>query len=289
MITKQFLLPSVAAALLSVCAMTAAAAPITVLPSQVVGTATANTWYRASTVSGGTANVTSTYSPPGETGSLQFGGTLNASKADVRLTWGATVNASITTAVSQNRTLGNLTEFGFDWLRAGGTSAGHFAPTLRLFYDADGLTNTTNDRGTLVWEPIYNGVTVVAGSWTSTDVLGGKFWEVNASGQNIDLYNYTLADWMALASNPTDGDGQIGRALNANTVIYGLGVSIGSGWGGTFQGAVDDIRIGFGGSTTSWNFETQAVAVPEPGSLALAGLALAAVGVVSRRVRRRAA
>ena len=72
-------------------------------------------------------------------------------------------------------------------------------------------------------------------------------------------YDSTLAEW---------------QAYFPNAVILGFSSGIGSGWSGTFTGAVDKISWTIGDTTTATNFEVQAV--PEPSSvlLTMAGAAL---------------
>jgi hypothetical protein len=62
--------------------------------------------------------------------------------------------------------------------------------------------------------------------------------------------------------------------------VYGISAGVGSGWG-TFQGAVDDITVGFGGASTTYNFEV----VPEPSTVLLVGTGLMGMLIVARRRR----
>ena len=62
-------------------------------------------------------------------------------------------------------------------------------------------------------------------------------------------------------------------------MIYGVSLGVGSGWG-TYDGAIDNVTIGFTGAPVySWNFEV----VPAPASAGLLGLA----GLAAARRRRR--
>ncbi|MGI4855177.1 MAG: PEP-CTERM sorting domain-containing protein [Janthinobacterium lividum] len=69
--------------------------------------------------------------------------------------------------------------------------------------------------------------------------------------------------------------------------VYGLSTGIGSGWDGTFDGAIDNITLGSrNGGTTTYNFEAAATPVavtPEPTSLIMVASGLAASGLFSRR------
>jgi hypothetical protein len=65
----------------------------------------------------------------------------------------------------------------------------------------------------------------------------------------------TIPEWLNAASD-----------ANATLFVISVNAGIGSGWNGTFEGAVDNITFGFNGTYTTYNFEV----VPEPASMACA-------------------
>ena len=91
----------------------------------------------------------------------------------------------------------------------------------------------------------------------------------------------TLAQWGAgMAPDVATFD-----RLSTATAILGIEFGIGSGWNGSFAGAVDNVRVGFAGAdATTFNFELARNEVPEPASLAL--LALGAFGIAAARRRK---
>ncbi len=188
-------------------------------------------------------------------------------KADFQLLWQQSTDA----IDYPDRTLGNVSAVNYAWYRdaANSTTAGHFIPVFRLnFYDDGGTPADFSDDvlGLLVWEGVYNGLSTPAtDSWQIVDLKEGSFWVyVSQSAQGsgvIQNYNSTLDDWINNNPQGQPGDKQV--SLSANTYITGINVGVGSGWGNTFLGYVDTVRIGFGESDDLlYNFEVCSTFVP---------------------------
>ncbi len=236
---------------------------------------TTDTWIRRNVRSGSTVGATGDYARSGN-GSAFFksidGGT---SKADFEYFFGDTTG----------KTLGNITSFGYDWYRNGASANPAVQmPSMRLYVDADGNTATTGDQGFLIFEQVYNGATLATDTWHSTDIFNyfgagqsANLWQRRFSpGTTVNEYGVTLQEW--IAGEVTTG----GLVFSSSSVVFGLSFGIGSGWAGNFEGAVDNVRIGFGGSETTWNFETDGV-IPLPTA---AGLGFAGLGLMGLRRRR---
>jgi hypothetical protein len=114
-------------------------------------------------------------------------------------------------------------------------------PALNIEVDVNGA-----DPGgftTLVYEPVYNDASqpIVNGAWQSWDAYNGIWWSSNAIPglPNRD----TFVTWATIIAN------------NPNAVILGgFGINQGSGNGG-LVGAVDALRIGYGGNSVTYDFE----------------------------------
>ena len=193
-------------------------------------------------------------------------------------------------------TVANLTSLSYDWYRnSTSTVASHLHPVIRLIVDIDGVNpGTTNDIAYLIFERAYNPSTaaVPTNAWTPETIGNATNLWVSQPGVGIEeVYNRTLADYKAGTYTPTAGWSKI----TGNSVIIGVSMGIGSGWNGTFEGAVDNVNLSrVGAPAFSANLEVNApaavvpsVSVPALGLtqlLALIGLlGLAMTFVLGRR------
>lgn len=231
---------------------------------QAVG---ASGWYYNNVRNSGIVGVNGTYARSGN-GSVYMETTLGpggaSSKADIELLPSATVNGAGN--YSSGAVLGQLsqlTAFGFDWYRSS-TSTNNAVqhPSLRLQV----ISQDGSQFGYLVFERVYNSLTVPTDAWQTDDVYANaatyNLWSTGSLPGAFSNYTTTLQQWMNAA---------------ANYYVVGVSAGVGSGWG-QFQGAVDNISIGFGGVNTTYNFEV----VPTPGAAAVLGLG----GLLAGRRRR---
>lgn len=236
-------------------------------------------WSAANVRAAGSVGITGTYKPSTETGSLQFttGNVTNGTdKADFVHTL--------------NGTLGDLAFNGaasiaYDYyVNSSSGALDHLAPALRLYF----LDAATNKTGYLIYEPVYNGYPVSTGgpqdSWVHADITNANFWmRTFGPSATVEKYDYTLDDW----ANGRTAPGSF--VLSSATQILGIEIGVGSGWNGSFNGAVDHVLVDFGrvGATgVSTNFEVSeaTAAVPEPATWAMM---IAGFGLVGGAMRRR--
>ncbi len=190
-------------------------------------------------------------------------------KADFELLW----QQSEDSIDFPSRTLGAISSLSYAWYRDGSsTTTAHFIPVLRInFYDDGGTPGAANFAddvaGILIWEGVYNGFNnPVNDSWELVDVLDQNFWafvSFNPSGNTGVIQNFSakLADWRNGNVVGQNGDPVI--SLSNNSYITGVNVGVGSGWGNTFIGYVDAIRIAFGQADDRlFNFEVCGIFVP---------------------------
>lgn len=131
------------------------------------------------------------------------------------------------------------------------------APSLNLEICSGGTDNGTTCSGytTLVWEPVYAYGTaandnnpVVNDTWQSWNALGhtsssydGGWWSTrDIPGVCASNCFVSLADI---------------QAANPDAVILSLGVNVGHGPTGAFEGNADALTLGLNGSTTVYDFE----------------------------------
>jgi len=153
--------------------------------------------------------------------------------------------------------LAALSHLSYEWYRAGSSTApNHLHPVLRL-----GILRVNSDNtaavGYLTFERVYNGFGAAPiNSWQSDDIVSNNYglWATASLGFGDPNVNFsqvfkTLSGWVSAAND-----------ANATLYVISVNAGIGSGWDGTFTGAVDNITFGFNGAYTTYNFEV----VPEP-------------------------
>ena len=213
-------------------------------------------WISTGNSGGGSSTITST-APRSGTGSLELHGDRTRfvySDADQNL-----------------GKLSDVSTFVFDWMI--GTASSHHTPAFRLHIVDDGQSSE------LIWEGVYNGgasgVAPTTGVWNTTDD-GDTFWRnVTGSGPTLNggaQVNLTVDAW----ANPS--------YYTSNAYVAAISVGAGSSAGGLVAFA-DNVTLGFGGTPTTFNFETAAAPVPLPaavwGGVALMGL------IGAKRLRRK--
>ncbi|MGI4757954.1 MAG: PEP-CTERM sorting domain-containing protein [Janthinobacterium lividum] len=227
-------------------------------PTNMSGTIPAyDTWYANNVRSGGAAGITTAH-PDNGNGSIQFTTPTDSNaKADFEYYF----------TPANSFLLSDLTALSYDVYRSStSTASAKYEPALRL-YVSDG-THT----GYLVYEGIYNNQPAPIDSFATVNVQPDYIWATGSLPGSFSVYNRTAADWAALLPSLR---------------VYGLSTGVGSGWDGTFDGAVDNITFGTRtGGTTTYNFETNATPVavtPEPTTLVMVASGIAASGLFSRR------
>ncbi len=132
-------------------------------------------------------------------------------------------------------------------------------------------SDNTAAVGYLTFERVYNGFGAApTNSWQSDDIVSNnyKLWATASLGFG-EVFK-TIPEWVSAAND-----------ANATLYVISVNAGIGSGWSGTFTGAVDNITFGFNGTYTTYNFEV----VPEPASMLALGSGL--IGLLGLRRRKR--
>jgi hypothetical protein len=222
-----------------------------VVVNSVSGLPSATQWGTLPGENTGTAAITSTVARSG-TGSLELTGDRTRTQLGIQY--------------SPNTTnIGNLSDVAsltFDWLIAADSISGlgaDYTPALRLLIQ-DGAT-----RKELIWEGAYNGTygNTLRDTWYTSGV--SDLFYITGGDVNAGK---TIADWAATLVGAT---------------VSGISVGAGSTAGASYHAFVDNVSLTAGRSTTTYNFEAAAAAVPEPATWAMMLLGFGAIGCALRR------
>lgn len=153
-------------------------------------------------------------------------------------------------------------------------------PYLTIWLDLDG-NGTRDDR--LWFEPDYSNPPQPAAAlntWQTWDALNGKWYSDNIGGPGSN--SITLATYLStVVGTPT--------IINAAPGVGGFRIA--SGFASDtddFEAFVDNLTFATAAGSTTYDFESADVAVPEPASLAIWGLGSLAL-LIGRLQRRRLA
>jgi hypothetical protein len=239
-------------------------------------------WVYNNTREGGSVGIRNNY-PRSGNGSVYFNSPGSLGKADIEyfadpVLVGGNFVPNPFNPSSILGPLAALSHLSYEWYRDGSSTAPAWLhPVLRL-----GILRVNSDNtaavGYLTFERVYNGFGAApTNSWQSDNIIGSNYglWATASLGfgdpnDNINQVLKTIPDWVSAAN-----------ALGATLFVISVNAGIGSGWNGTFEGAVDNITFGFGGTYTTYNFEV----VPEPTSMLALGSGL--IGLLGLRRRKR--
>jgi len=119
---------------------------------QAVGT---SGWYYNNVRNSGEVGIRTNY-PFNGNGSVYMKTPSNTAKADIEFLVNAQSIGGNFVSTGVIAPLSQLQSVSYSWYRdSTSTVAGHLHPVLRILLDADGDLSTTNDRGGLVWESVY--------------------------------------------------------------------------------------------------------------------------------------
>ncbi|MCC6297583.1 MAG: IPTL-CTERM sorting domain-containing protein [Pseudomonadales bacterium] len=170
--------------------------------------------------------------------------------------------------------LGSFVSASYDWYRdASSTTGAGFHPVYRILVDNDGNSATLADQSWLTFEhPAIGPYTAPTNTWVTDTIDGTAFmWVWQAGAANSQIPFTTMAQFASGSYVPEAG----GFSIPSTAVIMGVQIGTGSGWWGSFRGAVDSIGLTAAASLGTDNFElapAPPVTVPATDPWALLGL-----------------
>jgi PEP-CTERM putative exosortase interaction domain len=242
-------------------------------------------WVYNNTRGGGSVGIRTNY-PRSGNGSVYFNSPGISGKADIEyfadpVLAGGNFAPNPFDPSSILGPLAALSHLSYEWYRASSSTApNHLHPVLRLgilrvnHQDNSinlGLSRLRAHLQRVLWgsagHRLGSRITLSAattGLWANAS-LG--FGDPNV---NFSQVFQTIPDWVSAAN-----------AVGATLYVISVNAGIGSGWDGTFTGAVDNITFGFNNTYTTYNFKV----VPEPASMVALGSGL--IGLLGLRRRKR--
>jgi len=149
----------------------------------------------------------------------------------------------------------------FTYRSGSSTTPAHIAPAVNVtILYVSGYVNGVKVYGaaTLAWEPRYGyGESALEDDvWQQWDTSVGAGWWSNVAFSDLCAVNCVVS-WQTVLDN-----------LPADAIVNYVGLNLGQGPAGSFDGAVDAFSITVNGATTTYDFETNqpdGPAVGEPG------------------------
>jgi uncharacterized protein (DUF2141 family) len=212
--------------------------------STVVSPTTLNGWAKSDMRGTGVAEITSQKADKnGGNGSLNLALSGNSDKAGFMKS-------------ANYGPVNDLSSLSFDWYRdSSSTAAAHFTPAVGIYVSDSSGSNVW----LLKWEGVYNGYPVAGPAaptnvWTPENLLSAKYWRIP---------QVVNGSWVGFSGCNQAGDpfkcADYTRTLQDDWLkgfdVVGMDVSVGSGWTGTYNSYVDNIKI----NDTTFNFEAAPV------------------------------
>lgn len=153
-------------------------------------------------------------------------------------------------------------------------------PYLQLEVKA---TNGTYDQ--LFFEPPYQTQATAMNTWQSWNALGGGWWDNNGtcgSPGDAGVVSLSACDAALGGATIVNSFGTVGVLDGVGGVNFDVGFASPSD---QFNGNVDAFTIGDAAGTTTFDFEPNGAAVPEPATWAMLILGFLGVGAMVRKAR----
>lgn len=164
----------------------------------------------------------------------------------------------------------------YEWWRdSASTNDPIQAPAYALWIDNDCNTATTGDQTYLVYEPYYQtNANAPVNQWVGETVTPASVvWQ---AGGGVPWSAQPISAYM-------NGTATGGTAINGASCIVGVLPFAGSGWTGSFHGAMDNVTLTLAGAgqVVNANFEPDGAIAPGAGTVAVPTVGAWALGLMT--------